>query len=92
MSVVVVTSSSLSSSRVNHKRRDLLSERHGHDLAVAIRHGATEGLGKKPLDIGGCIRSISRDFGDDCVCEAAGVCLDYFNLDNVPSLHEVVVV
>lgn len=92
MPVMVMTTSSPSPTGARHKRGSLLGIRKGHNFAVAICHRAAEGLAQKLVDVRSGVCSISGDFGDERVCEAAGVGFYNFNLDDVPAVHEVVVV
>lgn len=63
----------------------LFAIQNGHDVAVAVRHGAFEGCGK----VAPCIRRYLCDFGDDCVWERG---VHDFDFVQISALHEGVVV
>lgn len=91
MTVVTMAASSLAPTRAHHEGGCVLAVGNSHDLTAAVGHGTAEGLAQEAPHVRGGVGGMPGDFGNHCVCEAAGVGLHDFNADHVPALHEVVV-
>lgn len=78
--------------RAHNEGGCFLAVRNSHDLAAAVCYSPAERLAQEALHLRGGVGGIPGDFGNHCVCEAAGVCLHDLHADHVPALHEVIVV